>query len=167
MLEFKEVFAEGAMIYAYECDSLLKCKNIDFSHCGWTYNVFIDHTILCHIVDNIIDINAVEHKQSAQYTLLMNLTRLTTSFRRTASIDYLLNNGYINVNTFDGIKDILNKYEYLVTYLTKVSLNKFTGFYNIEKYYDMITIMLLILKAHQTNLPTTVIKHLIIPFIYQ
>ena len=64
----------------------------------------------------------------------------------------------------------------LVKYLTKVSLNKFKGYYNLEKYYDMIYTMLLIMKAQQRltstgstgkSLPNTIIKHLIIPFVYQ
>ena len=88
-------------------------------------------------------------------------------------INYILNNGYISSGTFSFITSspkilapMINKFRGLVKYLTNISLNRFTKFYNIEKYYDMVATMLLILKAQQ-RVPSAIIKHLIIPFIYQ
>ena len=100
-------------------------------------------------------------------------------------IHYMFNNGCINNKSFemhfgDFGKHIHfcdccphKRFDKLTRYLTKVSLNRFKGYYNIEKYHDMMYIMLLIMKAQQkvpyvrSTLPSAIIKHLIIPFIYQ
>ena len=90
-------------------------------------------------------------------------------------LHYMLNNAYLNKKLFcKACKRSLNKFDHkvlcrfgsLISYLTRISLKKFKGFYNIEKYYDMIYTMLLIIKVQQ-RLPVTIIKHLIIPFVYQ
>ena len=178
MLEFTEVFTRDTMLYTEHINDIHKCKNIDFSHVRWSITVFRDYSLVCHIVDNMLDINATECKLST--TLLDNFVRLIyTSNQNIESINYFMNNGYINIDTFNinehslntintvnTINTMLNKYKNLVIYLTTISLGKFTRFYNIEKYYDTVIVMLLVLKVHKI-LPNNIIRHIIIPFIYQ
>ena len=184
MLEFKEVFPRGTVISTKNENDILNCKNIDFNHCEWTYNVLSNYTVLCHIVDNIVNINAneyilnklshVPHISHISRTLLRNITEIVTRDNTNIKlINYILNNGHVTSDTLD-VRNIcgyqteimLRKYANLVIYLTKVSLSKFTGFYNIEKYYYMINTMLLILNT-QKVLPKNIVKHVIVPFIYQ
>ena len=185
MLEFTEVFTLGQCVDRYSIYTIIKCKNIDFSHVAWIFDIFDDEQAIYHITDNIIDINAAEYDIPGypSYTLLEYIIRNTTSCNITVgnrqALYYLLNNGCINNDTFTFYNDdkynddeyndghlTLSKYKYLVKYLTDTSLGKFKGYYNIKRYYDMVTTMLLILKAQQW-LPSTIIKYLIIPFIYQ
>ena len=185
MSEFTKVFTKGAnMANHYDYSSIIMlCKNIDFSHVRWIHvhsSFYNDVQCMVHIIDNIIDINAHDNNDNRMYTFFTKIMQYSTS---SYIMHYMLNNGYVNDDTFS----IYSKYGYLdntcnwhgsckccpnkrfdklVNYLTMVSLNRFKGYYNIEKYYDMMITMLLILKAQQ-RVPSAVIKHLIIPFIYQ
>ena len=170
MLEFTEVFPRGA--YVTNIDDIRKCGNINFSHVKWSLGIFQNHSIVCHIVDNILDINAWEY-QSREHTLLDNIIRAGFSHEQIKrSVNYMMNNGYVNIDTFNVVHRlgriyvVLNRYKNLVIYLTTISLGKFTKFYNVEKYYDTMIVMLLVLKVHKV-LPKNVIRHVIIPFIYQ
>ena len=151
MLNFEDTFTEGHEITDSDVPTLMQCINIKYSHTEWTYDIYRNIKIVQHVVDNIVDINDIEY-------------------------------GYINKNTISNINNIniccgpllqssmvtpktrtVGKF---VDYLTDVSLDKFTGFYNVEKYHYMINTMLLIIKKQQ-RLPPAIVKHLIIPFIYQ
>ena len=178
MLEFTEVFTRDTMLYAFQInDNIHKCKNINFNHVRWSRTIFRDYSMLCHIVDNVLDINATECKLSS--TLLDNvILSAYGSNQIVKSINYVMNNGCINIDTFnintldinnyllDTINTTLNKYKNLVIHLTTISLSELTRFYNVEKYYDTMIVMLFILKVHKV-LPKNIIRHLIIPFIYQ
>ena len=184
MLEFTEVFTKGYDVDNEDIGTIMKCKNINFGHVNWTLfaGVFSDN-IMCmvHIIDNIIDINVYGDNNIFAYTFFVKIIRFS---KYPYVIHYMLNNGHVNNKSFEIYHSFSNdfnlhlrscnfcdccphkQFDKLTNYLTRVSLGKFTGYYNIEKYYDMMYTMLLIMKA-QHKLPTTVIKHLIIPFIYQ
>ena len=178
-LEFTEVFKRGYMITDISIEILLKCKNINFSHNLWSYPIIRREYVVKYIVDNIVDINMVEYSYEST-TLLSNIIGSNDLSNTTESIVYVLNNGYIDNNTFTctnyyKCSHFLDRYKWLVKYLTKVSLDRFTRFYNIEKYYDTCTSILLIIKVYQklSNdghnrwLPSNIIKHLVLPFVYQ
>ena len=167
----------------------MKCKNIDFSHTKWSPLIFSNTEYVCHIVDNIININMGEYRyeHSQCCTLLHNIIMCAFALKShehaIQSTNYLLNNGNVSNNTFIFLNHysypqygpILYKYKHFVKYLTKISLGRFIGFYNIEKYYDTCVILLLIIKVYQRSpnnghnqwLPPNVIKHLVLPFVYQ
>ena len=190
MLEFKEVFTYGHVMSEYSITLMMKCKNIDFSHTSWEMSIFDYTTVVYYIIDNITDIDVIEYQEPHchSYTLLQNIicrievVGINENYNK--MLNYLLNNGYIGNNTFTFLNQRryrrivtpLIKYIHLVKYLTNTSLGRFTRFYNIQKYYDIITTMLLIIKVYQklsctgvalTSLPPVIVKHLILPFIYQ
>ena len=162
------------------------CKNIEFDHVHWESEAFRDMELMQHVIDNIIDVNILEcdKRNGHCYTLLQNVVRLMTCNNDSPhnstleiTINYALNNGYIGVDGFNGISSYnreivirMLKFRDFVNYLTTISLNRFTKFYNIQSYYDTCKTLLLIIKMQSTGntkLPPTVIKHLIIPFVYQ
>ena len=173
MLEFTKVFIRGDLLDVQHINDVRACKNIDFNHVRWSFNIVRDYSTICHIVDNILDINAFEWKSNSFTLLHIIICAFKSLKQRDASIKYIMNNGYINVNTLDVADRYayvtrirLGEYRNLVIHLTKISLGKFTGFYNVEKYYDTMIVMLLILKVHKV-LPKNIVRHVIIPFIYQ
>ena len=197
MLEFTQVFNKGHMLKITNICTILKCKNIEFDHVYWETKIFGDVELMQHIIDNIVDINVREYYNGASYTLLQNIIRLISPYygynnsTLITTINYALNNGHISVRGFDGIRSDdtkivarMSKFRNFVNYLTTISLNRFTKFYNIQSYYDTCKTILLIIKVQSignikqsnhrlskggvlTSLPSTVIKHLIIPFVYQ
>ena len=195
MLEFTKVFTKGQSMKKYRnhIETIMKCKNIDFGHVNWvdcSRQLYNEVECMIHIIDNIIDVNTHDYNHTQSYTFFAKILHYSCN---TDIIHYMFNNGCINNESFRRYYEFLSSFnnlyrqafcqccphkhfDKLTRYLTKVSLNKFKGYYNIEKYYDMMTTMLLILKAQQKmihirstlpNLPITIIKHLIIPFIYQ
>ena len=175
MLEFKEVFSEGSMVCESNEGDIIKCKNIEFDHVCWVPLCFTNATLTWHIIHNIVDINIVEHQNGGRNsaTLLDNIIFYT--YDSNVYIEYILNNVHISNKLFASNSSSLKLYKYkgLVKYLTKVSLGRFTRFYNIQKYYDTCVIVLLVMKSLQFNkqitnsLPSNIIKHLIVPFVYQ
>ena len=185
MLEFTEVFPKGHIMskskWGGAClEMVMNCKNIDFGHVKWLHldnSFYNEEKYMIHIVDNIIDFSVHDDNYRLSYTFF---EKIVNHSRVPHIIHYMFNNGHINQRSFTphysrplhGRYHVFCKccphkhFDKLVNHLTNVSLNKFKGYYNLEKYYDMLNIMLLILKA-QHKLPITVIKHLIIPFIYQ
>ena len=188
MLEFTKVFIKGQCVNYYDIETIMNCKNIEFGYVNWDnlFCVSVHYNIdfMNHITNNIINVNAHDNDNIQSYTFF---TRVIRYGQFSNMVHNMLNNGYINDESFEKYHshDWLaeckifckccphKKYDKLVNYLTKVSLNKFKGYYNIEKYYDMIHTMLLILKVYpklshiEFTLPSTIIKHLIIPFIYR
>ena len=127
--------------------------------------------LVYYITDNIVDINVLEHQNDRydSYTLLGNIVIFSNNDDVCAK--YVLNNGHVNNETFSSLDECdgcveYSRHRHLVKYLTRISLTRFTKFYNIDKYYNTATIMLLIIKKQQ-RLPSAIIKHLIIPFVYQ
>ena len=201
MLSFKETFKKYLAVGLNDRSMIMACKNIDFGCVMWTDSIFTDNDLVFYIIDNIVDINAKERGNGS--TLLQNIIfhiRLSEDcsiYDSKLQISYLLNNGHINISTLQcyssgHIDDItirrkcykcdniakyipkVHNYVDLIDYLTRISLGRFTKFYNIEKYYDTCTTMLLIIKAQSkdntmTNrkLPPSIMKHLILPFVYQ
>ena len=178
MLEFTQVFSRGTIVYKSDITTIMRCKNIDFSHVFWDGRIFNKSPVVYHIIDNVVDVNIFEHTYGANncYALMDNIVRhySTSNPNEVVSrINHVANNGHISNSTFrfvtnlhDNLVPMINKFRGLVKYLTDTSLNRFTKFYNLDKYYDMVITMLLILKTQQ-RLPSAIIKHLIIPFIYQ
>ena len=182
MLEFTEVFPKGYKVYtnSTRTRTIMECKNIDFGHVDWfamSRSFYNNAKYMSHIIDNIIDINTHDNNLDNRYTLFGKIVCYSST---PSIVHYMFNNGRINDTTFEIYFRILQhvphrsfckccphkQFNKLTNYLTKVSLDKFKGYYNLEKYYDMIYVMLLIMKAQQ-RLPTSVVKHLIIPFVYQ
>ena len=188
-LEFREAFIKGHQITYNDIPLILQCKNIDFGHVSWPSLIrkyyYTNEQLMFHIIDNIMDINMRDENLSHGLTLLCKI--YTTNIHSSNNVsNYVMNNGYINNLTFTNFRTTYSNhyikccsmvhFESLVNYLTIISFDKFRGYYNIEKYYYMIHTMLLIMKAQQRlsiksqtyhSLPNTIIKHLIIPFIYQ
>ena len=188
-LEFKEAFLKGHSMSFEDIPLILQCKNIDFGHVKWpgcAYRIYYNHKqLMFHIIDNIMDINVMDNNLPCGFALLCKVCSIE-GHTNSNIVDYVINNGYINNLTFIIFKTNhiahVNKnysmvhFEKLINYLTEVSFDKFRGYYNIEKYYYMIHTMFLIMKVQQKSsvknqlkysLPNTIIKHLIIPFIYQ
>ena len=180
MLDFTEVFTKGYNMDKRDYETIIKCRNINFGYTNWIYldsSFYDEENYMEHIIDNIIDINVDDNADMGQYSLFVKIIHYS---RNPLVIHYMFNNGYVNYSCFENYFGKLcytyhksyckccphKQFDKLVNYLTKISLNKFKGYYNIEKYYDMMTTMLLILKT-QRLLPTAVVKHLIIPFVYQ
>ena len=177
MLEFTEVFLKRHDMSNHK-EIVMKCKNIDFGYAKWKKldrDFYDNRSYMVHIIDNIIDVSAYDNNNPGLYTFFEKIIYYSTDSH---IIHYMFNNGCINNKSFTPCftsslghhvfcKCCPRKhFDKLTYYLTAVSLNKFKGYYNLEKYYYMINIMLLIIKA-QKNLPSVIIKHLIIPFIYQ
>ena len=178
LIEFKEAFSKGHKIIMSNIPLILQCKNIDFGHVDWFHylrsftSFYDDEQLMMHIIDNIVDLSVQDGSIKSTYTFIHKIITYST---KQSILYYLFNNGYLHKKLFSVMHDkmltkfdckILNKFASLIRYLTDVSLGKFEGFYNIEKHYYMVTTMLLILKTQQ-QLPSAIIKHLIIPFIYQ
>lgn len=187
MLEFKQAFQQNHFITNKDIPLIMQCKNIDFGHCKWpqclsTHNrpgplyvtvpLYTTVDLMEHVIDNILNINTYNNNNSNRDTLFCILCVYSTN----SIIEYAINNGYLNNTSFDDVcnnyiwyyndNDLLYKFDIFVKYLTNVSFNKFPGYYNLEKYY-YITHMLLLITKSQKILPSTIIKHIIIPLIYQ
>ena len=185
-LEFREAFVKDCIISFTNIPLVLQCRNIDFGHVLWPScacrNYYNNEQLMFHIIDNIVDVNVRDNNILDGFTLFDKIyieekyANIGSNNNNKNIIKYFMNNGCINNLTFTIFKvnfdNRLNKYQSvirfgnLVNYLTGISFDRFRGYYNIEKYYYMIHTMLLIMKAKQ-KLPNTIIKHLIIPFIYQ
>ena len=183
MLDFKDVFVKGYKITPTDIPTLMTCKNIDFGHTYWMYLntslYYNDVHLMTHIMDNILDVNANDGDNDEYHPFIVILIYYNNTI---CLIDILLNNVGVAYDTFDEIKTNqhseyifeqckINLYAHqkhiqLLKYLTSVSLNKFTKYYNLVKYYDMIHTMFLLVKV-QKKVPNTIIKHLMIPFVYQ
>ena len=179
MLEFTKVFYKGQIIGIDDVDAIIMCKNIDFGHVDWLGGAVFYNDTKCmfHIIDNIVDVNVHDGGDDTMYTFFTKIIQYSIDLH---IVHYMLNNSCINDESFELYFDLVaytqhkqfcrccphKQFDKLANYLTKVSFGRFRGYYNIERYYDMLHTMLLIMKAQQ-KLPITVIKHLIIPFIYQ
>ena len=186
MLEFKEIFPQGHTMNTRDIPLIMKCKNVDFGHVDWCNNlpngIYNNKVLMMHLIDNIIDISVMDGAYISNFTLF---DKIMCYSHGSVIRNYVLNHSYINYRAFRressmGYDTDYNhtfcKYRPFVNYLTNVSFGKFKGYYNIEKYYYIVHMMLLIMKAQQkmpyvgstvTSLPPVVIKHLIIPFVYQ
>ena len=174
MLEFKEVFSQGHMLESTDVSLILQCKNIDFGYVGWRIDgMYNNENLMYHIIDNVIDVDIHENNDTTYLTLFCKILHFC---KNPIITHYMLNNGYISNETYNK-KRMVKHYCYnqcctrkyynkQLDYLTSISLNKFKGYYNLEKYYNILHVMLLVMKS-QKKLPSSVIKHLIIPFIYQ
>ena len=179
-VDFRTVFPRGHTIKFNEYPLVLTCRNIDFGHVYWPNGIFYESSntiaLVTHIIDNTIDIDAHDNSNHLYHTLF---TRIVTS-NVEHTIKHMFNTKGICCNSFNKMlkyewmnlpyRHLYRRSKDLIIYLTKISLNRFTKFYNTEKYHYVIHTMLLIMKAHRsatTQLPSTIIKHLIIPFIYQ
>lgn len=177
MDNFEITFYKGQRLTYIDVPFILKCTSIDFGHVYWPHNLYgekscINIPLLMHLIDNVIDINVCDNNNKYYHTLFTGII----NFAHKSNRRYMLNNRGISITSFESMynypynclihKKFYKKLEGLVIYLTSISLNKFTKFYNIHKYHDTINTMLLIIKV-QTILPSSVIKHLIIPFVYQ
>ena len=192
ILEFREVFVKDCMMLYSDISLILQCKNIDFGHVSWPhymYKQYYDNKqLMFHIIDNILDINTKDHNLEHGLVLLSKICTedIWSNPNNNDIVKYAMNNGCLNNFTFVNFNAThqrrISKYHSivrfgkLVGYLTIISFDRFKGYYNLEKYYYIIHTMLLIMKAQQRlsakgqlnySLPNTVIKHLIIPFIYQ
>ena len=176
-LEFKETFKKGHRLTLDDIPTILQCKNIHFGHVKWfphLYSVVLgdNKELLVHVVDNIIDVNVHNDDDVSYSTFLVGIL----TFGYVATKKYFLDNRCIDNNVFEkcrrydsvyhGIHRKYSKVSGLVKYLTTVSLNRFIGYYNLDKYQHIINVMLLVMKV-QTVLPKNVVRHLIIPFVYQ
>ena len=188
-LEFREAFVKGHPLSSIDIPLILQCKNIDFGHVSWphyaTRDYYDNKQLMYHVIDNIVDINIRDENLEYRLSLLSKICT-TDTYVNDDIYNYVMNNGCVNNLTFILFKkcegnhiakyDSTIRFGNLVSYLTRVSFDRFRGYYNIEKYYYMIHTMLLVMKAQQMvsvkgqvwySLPNTIIKHLIIPFIYQ
>ena len=192
MLEFKEVFPKGHNITHRDTQTIMKCKNIDFGHVMWPLSCRIntyfgpDNTdaiiysydqLMYHIIDNIVDINTYDNDDpDGRYTLFSKIIHIQNK----SVISHILNNGGVNNRTFKIIRadcslhytqsNLLQQSSKLVKWLTDISFSRFVGYYNLEKYYYILPVLLLVTKTQQkshNHLPTNIIKYLIIPYIYQ
>ena len=168
MIDFKDAFDKGYKIKSTDIDTIFKCKNIDFGHVNWQAvceSFFGNVQLMFHISDNIIDVNTHDDNDNRNYNFISKIIHYS---RDLLIVYYVFNNGGVDNHSFNSMygSDINWKYRELVKYLTIVSLNKFARYYNIEKYYDVCHVILLVMKV-QRVLPTAVIKYLIIPFVYQ
>ena len=177
MLQFKEVFYKGQWLCIEDMPTVMLCENIDFGHTSWPYSahMYNDTKLMIHIINNIIDMNTHDNYSLYSYTLFNKIMTYSTT---PSIIQYLLNNHCITTKLFTSpnflVTDIASTYSRklykqshkLVNHLTIISFGNSTGYYNIEKYHYILHIMLLVTKA-QKIIPSAVIKHLIIPFIYQ
>ena len=188
-LEFKQVFSRGCKILPTDIPTVMNCKNIDFGYVNWpigffTYMLRSDNNLVIHMVDNLVDVNVHNNNDISSFTFLRGVMSCGGDF----AARYLCNNMCVNGKSFESItlspvfskigsmcKQSIN----LAKHLNKTSLYKFAGYYNTEKYYYMINVMLLVMKARKVFvsglsqgvalriLPNQLIKCLIIPFIYR
>ena len=176
MLEFTEVFQYDQHITKSDIPTIMKCKNIDFGHVNWFGGLFsakptTDYNFMEHLANNIIDINVHDNNTTDFHTFMTGVADMGNP----KLLIYMINNRWLSNRDFcvtPGYKCYienrpkLQQSKKLVNYLTNVSLGKFEGYRNTEKYYNMIHTMLLIMKV-QKKVPTSIVKHLITPFIYQ
>ena len=175
MLDFRRTFTEGHVMVNNDIPTIMQCKDIDFGHVDWqkfnNKQVYNNVTPMSHIIDNILDANAHDNNDVGRYTFIGKILSYSNN---SLVIEYVYNNIGINMETFKRnslefrivTTTFYKQSNQLVKYLTSVSLGKFPKYYNIVKYYDMIYTMLLVTKI-QKIVHNAIIKHLIIPFIYQ
>ena len=182
MLEFKEVFPMGSRITSDDVSSVMQCKNIDYGHVGWDigrnhhcgyYNLYNSKQLMLHLINNVIDVNVHDNNDEELYTLL---SKVMVYCSEPKIIHYMLNNGGSNICSFDAFYVPLNfvnckccvgkYYKGLITCLSNGSLDKHLKFYNLQEYYYLIHTLLLVVKV-QRVLPGVIVKHVIIPFVYQ
>ena len=166
-LEFKEVFHKYQKLSFFDMKTVLRCRNIDFDHVNWPIDLF--HTLhyninlLTHLINNIMDISVYGLECHSHKTFASGIIR----YNRPSVAKSMVNARYLNNKDFiDALAVFYKQPMLLVKYLTQISLDKFKGYCNTERYYHMIHTMLLVMKV-QKKVPTTVVKHLIIPFVYQ
>ena len=186
MLEFKRTFPKDHIIHSRDIPLIMKCKNIDFGYVNWCSELpcyyYNDKGLMAHLIDNIIDITVKDGASASNFTLF---DKVMCYSDRSSIKKYMLNNGYVNYGichrvslwgNSNSVNSTFLKYMSLINYLTNASFGRFKGYYNIEKYYYIVHIMLLIMKVQQKmacigstlpSLPPVVIKHLIIPCVYQ
>lgn len=176
MLDFRNVFSATHQITSNDIPIIMKCKNIDFGHVNWqlisTREYLGDTQLMFHLIDNVLDVDIRDNYCVNYFTLFVKIAYYTNNH---LIVEYMSNNGGVTNFSYTLLNKSANvianykwytKYEQLVKYLTDVSLNKFTKYYNIVKYYDICYLMLLITRV-QKKVPKIVIRHLIVPFIYQ
>lgn len=195
MLQFNETFNKGHEITKSDAPLIMKCTNINFEHTKWKpvkndYTYFYeDHDLIKHIIDHVVDINKHDNDDYKRSTLMEKIVQLNDL----KLFEYVLNNGYININSLNihkykiygryyrminqTIYNMKNKcfddLKKFVLFLDKVSFGQFKGYYNLLEHNYIMFIMLLVIKVikkSNTNmycLPLPIIKHKIIPFIYQ
>ena len=175
MLEFKEVFKQHQAMSRRDIPTIMRCHNIDFSHVNWFAGLFgailnSNTEFMKHLVNNVVDINVYDNNNSLHNTFSSGIIRYSNNF----TLRYMLNNRFLTNNDLSNTQKWIHCRDdcyvsqsiKIISYLTRISLSKFTGFCNTEKYYYMIHTILLIMKV-QKMVPILIIKHLIIPFIYQ
>ena len=175
--EFKETFPQGHKLSITDIPTVMKCKNIDYGHISWNgnignfySNVIVTNTdLLTHLTNNIIDVHINGDNNPSYFSFISGVSMYSGE----TTLKYVVNNRCINNEFFERTCYVYfsddpycDKLKELIRYLTSVSLNKFAGFYNIKEYYNMMYTMLLVIKV-QKILPKSIIKHLIIPFVYQ
>ena len=181
MLEFTKVFPLGNSITKDDADVVMRCKNIKFDHMFWTIDNFNNVELMYHVIDNIVDINVLEYQSSGHgsFSLLENVLVYADNDKCALLVHHIFDNGCINSDTLNLLTEDIHDYvddmqEYinLVNYLTRTSLDRFRGFYNIINYYDTCIVLLLVMKRYSKMvttrwLPSNVIKYLVLPFVYQ
>ena len=162
-LEFKETFTKGYWVTSSDIPIIMQCKNIDFGHVSWaiysmySYVLISDFKFMMHLVENIIDITIHSNNNGAHNSFIFGVMYHSDM----EVLKYVINNRCINKATLvvgnkyhiSSVRILLiNNLLKLVNYLDNISLNRFTGYYNLEKYYHVIPIMLLVTRV-QTVLP--------------
>ena len=181
MLDFRDVFSKNHQMTSENIPAIMKCKNIDFGHTNWLnfnqYRYYNDVNLMTHIIDNILDINIPDNGIQSCYTYAITLVYY--NYDDSWLINRMFDNGGVTCDMLDTCceSDYVHKqcvyhlrahrkHMQLVKYLTDVSLNRFTKYYNLSKYYYVIHVMMLVIKV-QKRVPNIIIKHLIIQFVYQ
>ena len=168
--DFKQVFRKSQPVATRHMPLVLRCNNIDFGHVDWPasfYSILNQNNKIM-----IIDIHVHDNNNTINYTFINGILK----HGNIQTVMYMINNRCISNYSFScarphkygnvAIVSLYNNAKNLTGFLTSISLGRFAGYYNLERYHYMIHTMLLITKV-RTVLPKNVIKHLIIPFIYQ
>ena len=177
-LEFTETFNKGQQITEDDIPTIMQCKNIDYDHVNWNIRrmykqVLTENTqFMMHLVHNVIDINSCYVNGCSHYSFICNIIIHSDD----AILKYVINNRGFNKKLLSEIKSrcMVSMNQYLMfdkllklsKYLNKKAVHKFPGYYNLERYYNMMHTMLLVMKV-QTIFPKCVIERIIIPFIYR
>ena len=177
-LEFTKIFNKGQLVTDDDIPIIMQCKNIDYGHVFWNIHFMFTHVFvnnvdfMIHLTNNIIDVSIHGNNKSTFHSFISGIVMRGNK----TTLKYVINNRYVNKEliTYIESKCMMSLYQQsmignlrkLLKYLNNTSSDKFTGYYNLEKYHYMIPIMLLVTKI-QTVLPKCIIKHLIIPFIYR
>ena len=175
----------------------MQCRNIDFGHTMWEIyslcNRLKDDThLLAHLTNNIIDISTECGNNVHYHSFISSIIYYCDN----SMLHYVIDNRcidnkfltkmYTKTKSYVGYEPrFYSKLLKLSMYLNSTSLYKYPGYYNLEKYRYMIHTMLLIINVQQVlphpelalkslpqrvalkSLPKCIIKHLIIPFVYQ